>query len=295
MLQLPEPYNLILHYLVCLSKFFLQFELLDFDDVPRSSLLSTPRTMPGCQPWSILIWIQLRVQISSTAEVFLPTTACVQQPRCLQCPFRCTSSSWPLRCSSQTRTEGGATLGWIYKHIYRCDYYHPSVWLYTHWNQFTISFPTMTMKYNIPHWASTPISTWCAAAVPDEDPQPMMSPPGCWRSRLRSRPSSSSSPVWGLESGFWGNHDCLRTVRARRRCCISPSRRVLESGIWGCQQCQDQVLQERCPPTKHQAPERLTGGVWGCGIKPFLFYNYKLSTNYKSSIHIIQIYGVKCS
>ena len=30
-LQLLEPYNLILHYVVCHSKFFLQFELLDFD------------------------------------------------------------------------------------------------------------------------------------------------------------------------------------------------------------------------------------------------------------------------
>ena len=33
------------------------------------------------------------------------------------CSTRCRSSRGPLRCCSRTRTEGGATLGWIYIHI----------------------------------------------------------------------------------------------------------------------------------------------------------------------------------
>ena len=38
-LELPEPYNFILHYLVCLTNFFLQFELLDFEPCLRNHTL----------------------------------------------------------------------------------------------------------------------------------------------------------------------------------------------------------------------------------------------------------------
>ena len=48
--QLPEPYNFILHYLVCLSIFFLQFELLDFDPCLINHILT-------------FFWNTLQVQI----------------------------------------------------------------------------------------------------------------------------------------------------------------------------------------------------------------------------------------
>ena len=76
--------------------------------------------IPEMDPAEEISTVSLLVQLSTTTE---RRCGCLLQfvfitSGCLRCPSRCTSSSWTPRCSSQTRTEGGATFGWIYKHIY---------------------------------------------------------------------------------------------------------------------------------------------------------------------------------
>ena len=81
------------------------------DNVWRTWMLSSPRSRSGSPPSTLLALIQLKnISEDNRREGWLPNySLCLMSS--LTCSIIWTSSRRSPRCSSRTRTEGGATLG----------------------------------------------------------------------------------------------------------------------------------------------------------------------------------------